>query len=289
MARWDYTNQTWDNIGGDHAGVNNPVHAITGDKQGNIYFGGEFTESVPGLVYPDPITLNRVARLRPGQNALEPLGDGIADGIVWFVYWDNTLNKLLLSGSFSVIGVRTVDRAVYWNGTTYEKLPLDFPGTATVTSFARHANGDYYIGFDTTGTMIIPSALNTITNSGTDESKPIFVFDSSADVIGTEYAQLTTLGNRTTMTQINFNDLFILAGSTIYVDIEAKRVYRRTGQTLQDITPGVFRRDSDVTAFALAPGVNEILVSAPDVNGTPSIDAYMLWRNKHWSLSGTAA
>lgn len=290
MARWDYELQGWDNIGGDHTGVDDTVYAITGDKQGNVYFAGTFTETVPGLVYPDPITLNRVARLRPGQNTLEPLGEGISNGIVYFAYWDEALNKLLLSGSFtSLSSGRSVERAVYWNGTTYEKLPLDFPGSATVYTFARHANGDYYIGFDTTGTMIIPSALNTITNNGTDESKPIFVFDGKADVIGTEYAQLSTLANRTTGAQINFNDLFILAGSVIYVDIEAGRVYRRTGQTLQDITPGVFRRDSDVSAFALTPGVNEILVSAPDVNGTPSIDAYMLWRNKHWSLSGTAA
>jgi len=293
VARWDYADQGWHSIGTTNEGVNASCLSITGAAMGNIYFGGAFTETYaagPGF---DLIEINYIAKLAPGGTGnLQPLGNGV-NGSVYFMKWDTTLNKLFLSGNFTLLNIGTIslaaDRTAFWNGTTFEKFPLDFPGTAQVSSYARHANGDYYLGFDTSGTMIIPSALNSVTNTGTDDTKPIFVFDSSADVIGTEYAQLTTLTNRTTGAQINFNDLLILAGSIIYVDIAQGRVYRRTGQTLQDITPGVFRRDSDLTNFALAPGVNEILVAAPDANGTPTIDAYMLWRNKHWSLSGTAA
>lgn len=290
LARWNYASSAWEELGGyDQAGVDDTVYSLTGDTQGNLYIGGSFTESVP-LVVTDPIPLNYIAKYRMGSDSnLEPLQSGM-NGYVFFVKWDVSVNKLLLAGAFTLSDVTryALDRTAYWNGTTFEKLPLDIPGSATVYAFARHANGDYYLTFDTTGTMGIPSALNAITNAGTDETKPVFVFDASSGTVGTDYAQLATLANRTTGKQINFNDLYILAGSIIYVDIGKGRIYRRTGQTLQDITAGVLRRDSDLSSFALQPGYNEVLLSAPDVVGTPTINAYVLYRNRHWTLSGTA-
>lgn len=297
-ARWDYLEQEWNTIGyldqmsGQGVeGFNAEVLKVTGDGT-YIYFGGTFTQSGSGT---ETILYKRIARYLPGRfTSPEEVGGGLADGSVYFLYWDRVLSKLLISGSFTSLtnGDRLVDRAVYWNGTTYEKLPLDFPGTVTIYAFARNeANGDYFYGFDTSGTMLVPGALNSITNGGTDDAYPVFVFDSSADVIGTEYATLTTLANRTTGAVVNFNDLRILAGSIVTVEFTPRgcKIYRLVGQSKVDLTEGTITRDSDESAFTLMPGLNQILLAAMDTNGTPSISTYVLFRKRHWSASGTAA
>lgn len=295
LARWDYTSATWNTVGGLFAGVDGPIYSMVGDGQGNIYLGGGFTETEGGPVGSTPITLNGIAKYRMSDyGTLEALGDGVGGGNVYFVYWDKVLGKLLLSGSFTSTfnGRILADRVLLWNGSTYETLSLNFPGSVIVYAFARNpANGDYVFGFDTTGTMVVPGALNNVTNGGTDDAYPIFVFDSSADVIGAEYATLTTLANRTTGAQVNFGDVRILAGSIVTVEFSpaGAKVYRLVGQSKVDLTPGAFTRDSDISKFVLMPGLNQILVAVLDTSGTPSITCYVLWRHRHLTLSGTAA
>ena len=136
--------------------------------------------------------------------------------------------------------------------------------------------------------MVVPSALNSITNNGTTDAYPIFVFESIGTTIGTDNARLDIIANRTTGKQINFNGLNLIEGSLIIVDTWRQRVYRIVGQTKADLTEGVIRRDSDWSDFILTPGVNEIMIAAPDVTGTPTINAYLLFRKRHNSLSGVA-
>lgn len=294
-ARWDYATQSWDAIGNYDAmtgegteGFDAEAYTVVGDGK-YIYFGGSFSNTESGTA----VAISRIARYLPGRfNNPEQLGAGLSGGNVYFLYWDAVLNKLLISGAFSSIGTRATDPAVYWNGSTFEKIPLDFPGSTTVSAFARNpVNGDYFYGFNTTGTMLVPGALNSITNNGTDDAYPVFVFDSSADVIGTEYATLTTLANRTTGAVINFNDVRILAGSIVTVEFSPQgcKIYRLVGQSKVDLTAGAIVRDSDVSAFSLMPGLNQILLSAMDTSGTPTISCYCLYRYRHHSLSGTAA
>lgn len=297
-AWWDYSEQEWKTIGyfdqmsglGAEGFNGTSVNSITSDGT-YIYFGGDFTENGAGT---ETLTYARIARYLPGRfSHAEEIGGGVAGGAVYYLYWDRVLNKLLVSGAFTSVGggIRLVDQAVYWNGSTFEKLPLNFPGSTTIYAFARNeANGDYFYGFNQSGTMIVPGALNSITNGGTDAAYPVFVFDSSTDVIGTEYATLTTLANRTTGALVNFNDLRILAGSIVTVEFapSGARVYRLVGQSKVDLTAGAFTRDSDISAFMLEPGLNQILVAAMDTSGTPTISAYVLYRKRHWSLSGTA-
>lgn len=287
IARWDFVDEDWNTVGktGD-PGVNDIVNSLTADPTGMLYLGGLFTENTPGVV------LNYIAKTKIGSVSIDPVGSGV-NAEVNFVYWDNVLNKLLLSGQFTLPLFSqnlNLDRVGYWNGTTFESLGLDFPGTPTVYAFARHANGDYHFGFTTTGTMIVPSATNNVANGGTDLAYPVIVLDASADPVGTDYAALTTLGNRSLGVQVNFNDLRILAGSIVVVDFNpgAQRVYRIVGQNKVDLTSGTFRRDSAPSSFVLTPGLNQILVACPDVVGTPDIDVYLLHRRRHWSLSGTA-
>jgi len=293
-GRWGYSDQAWHSIGdGDGGeGFDAVVNAITGDGH-YIYFGGNMTQTNAGMVGA-AIPVKKIARYISGDHTHpEQLGSGAVGGAVNFLYWDTVLSKLLISGAFTSIGTgRLIDNAVYWNGATFELIPLNFPASSTVTAFARNlVNGDYFYGFNTTGTMLVPGALNSITNNGTDDAYPVFVFDSSTDVIGTEYATLTTLANRTTGAVINFNDVRILAGSVVIVEFSPQgcRIYRLVGQSKVDLTNGAIVRDSDVSAFALTPKLNQILLAAMDTSGTPSISCYCLYRHRHHSLSGTAA
>ena len=50
---------------------------------------------------------------------------------------------------------------------------------------------------------------------------------------------------------------------------------------------GIVSRDSDLANFYLAPGDNSITVYIKEV-GSPTITAYMQWRNTHWSADGVA-
>lgn len=296
-GRWDYSEQTWYSIGDGEGGegFNDTVNTITGD--GNyIYFGGSFTQTNAGTIGA-AIPIKYIARYVAGTHTHpEQVGSGV-NAAVYYLKWDKPVGKLFLSGIFTTVGIggtTTIpsDRTAYWNGSTFEKVPLDFPGSATVYAFVRNeVNGDYFFGFDTTGTMIVPGALNSITNNGTDDAYPTFVFNSSADVIGTEYATLSTIANRTTGVSVNFNDVRILAGSIVTVEFSPQgcKVYRLVGQSKVDLTAGAIVRDSDVSAFSLMPGLNQILLSAMDTSGTPTISCYCLYKHRHHSLSGTAA
>ena len=295
-GRWDYSEQAWHSIGDGEGveGFNDTVTSITGD--GNyIYFGGAFTQTNAGTIGA-AIPINYIARYVAGTHTHpEQVGNGV-NAAVYFLKWEKPVGKLFLSGLFTSVGLGSTttipsDRTAYWNGTTFEKVPLDFPGAATVYAFVRNeVNGDYFFGFDTTGTMIVPGALNSITNNGTDDAYPVFVFDSSADVIGTEYATLSTITNRTTGVAVNFNEVRILAGSIVTVEFSPQgcKIYRLVGQSKVDLTTGAIVRDSDVSAFALMPGLNQILLAAMDTSGTPTISCYCLYRYRHHSLSGTA-
>jgi len=242
------------------------------------------------------IPISKIGRYLVGNHSHpEQLGDGLSGGSVTYLYWDTVLNKVLAAGAFTTVLMGnydyTVDRIVYWNGSTFERLALDFPGSSSLYFFVRNpVNGDYFYGFADAGTMIVPSALNSITNNGTDDAYPVVVFDSSADVIGTEYATLVTLTNRTTGAQVNFNDVRVLAGSIVTVEFspQGAKIYRLVGQSKVDLTPGAFTRDSDISAFSLMPGLNQILLAAADTSGTPTISCYLLYRKRHWSMSGVA-
>ena len=47
-------------------------------------------------------------------------------------------------------------------------------------------------------------------------------------------------------------------------------------------------RDSDIVGFYLLPGTNYISIFVFEA-GSPTVTAYMQWRNTHWSADGVAA
>jgi len=291
MAYYNLSTDTWSKLttgtSGANTGTNGAVYSITLGDNNKIYIGGNFTQ-VAGR------DANNVAWRYFSEPSWHPMGQGLTGGLgipVEYMVWDEVLQKLLISGRFTTAGINTVDRVVLWNGTSFERVGLDFPGDAAVYSFVRNPrNGDYFYAFDTSGTIIVPSATTTLTNNGTDDTYPVFYFVGGGST-GSAYANLLFITNLTTGARLAFEKLTINDGSTVVIDLTPGRVkvYRIIGQTLYDLTVGAFSRESDIAAFTLRPGVNMLTVAAANVNGSPTITAYALWRNRHHSLSGTAA
>lgn len=284
VAKWKYSTQAWQAIGSAGSpGTNDVVAALAGDDAGNIYLGGNFTQA-------SGRTVNYVARYDIGAHIFRAMGNGL-NSTVYRMVWDEVEKNLVIGGAFTANNesTLTLSYGALWNGTTFESLAFTLATGMSVLEYARSPRGDKFYGLFDAGTITVPSAANILNNVGTDETKPTIIFDSSADVIGTEYATLYYIANLNTGSRLNFQDLKLLAGSVIIIDTAKNKVYRRIGQFLEDITSGIIRRDSDITSFALEPGNNTIVVSAQDSNSTtPTITSYALWRNRHWSISGTA-
>lgn len=288
MARYVPSTSTWNALAGGSgavSGTNGAVYSILVGDNNKIYIGGDFT-TVAG------VSCNNVAWRYVSNPHWYSLGNGVTGGTipVEFMYWDAVLNKLLISGQFTDVDGKPTDQAVYWNGSAFEALALDFPSSSTVYNFVRNPRtGDYFIAFDTTGTMTVPSATTNVTNTGTEQTWPQFHFEGGGS-IGSAYATLQFIYNQANGARLAFNDLHLNEGAEVVIDLTPGRVqvYRLIGQTRYDLTEGAFTRDSDVAAFVLEPGVNPLVVAAADGNGTPTITAYVLWRNRHGTFTGAA-
>lgn len=295
IARYKVATSEWNALAtgtGASSGANGAVYSITVGDNNKIYIGGDFT-AVGGRSF------NNVAWRYIDSPAWFGLNNGVTGGLgipVEYMYWDSVLNKLLISGQFDTVSIIggtdvPVDQAVYWNGSSFEFIGLDFPASSTVYNFVRNQRtGDYFIAFDTTGTMVVPSATTTVTNNGTDDA-PLTLHFIGGGSTGSAYAELLFVLNETTGARLSFNNLTLNEGSEIVIDLRPGKtsIKRIVGQTVYDITEGTFARESDTASFRLAPGANKITVAAADVNGSPTITAFALWRNHHNTISGTAA
>jgi hypothetical protein len=77
----------------------------------------------------------------------------------------------------------------------------------------------------------------------------------------------------------------LLDGESLTID------FKEGNRTIESSTFGSswqsVLRNSDFGNFYLAPGDNNISVFV-DEAGSPTITAYMIWRNTHWSADGVA-
>ena len=97
-------------------------------------------------------------------------------------------------------------------------------------------------------------------------------------------ATLQYIKNETTGATLYLNHA-LLDGETLTLDFtEGKRTI--TSSMFGSILHAVLR-GSDFGDFYLAPGENNISVFVNEV-GSPTVTAYMIWRNTHWSADGIA-
>jgi len=319
LSKWD--GSSWSVVGT----LNNPATAIVFDKADNMYIGGSFTtiDSDPYnriakydgntwstlssgmsntvfdlLVSPNGylyacgrfitaggLTVNGVARWN--GSAWAALGTGTNSDVETtypeYLALDND-GQLYMVGYFRNVGGLTVmNRMAIWNGTTWSPMDINFlPDSDTVTVHSIFIKGiDIYIGVNSNATSAVSSYSNTITNNGTRSVYPKIVIERS----GGTSASIQFIKNETTGAVLYF-DYSLLNGEKIELDLREGNRYL-TSSFFGDNWSGLLR-GSDVGSFYLIPGNNTISVLIT-TTGSPTITAYLQWRNTHWSADGVAA
>jgi hypothetical protein len=243
--------------------------AIAINAGGDVFVGGDFTSAGGN-------TVNKIAKWN--GSVWEALGSGL-NGEVYSLSFDNDV--LYVCGTFtSAGGINVSDRIAIWNGSTWARVDIDLPGTATV-QMAKIIDGDLYLGWaNATGTATT-SYPNAITNNGSRSAYPKIVFERN----GGTTATVAWIKNETTDTTLYF-DYDLLDGERITIDLsEGDRSIKSSyfGNVWSALL-----RNSNVVDFNLLPGTNKVSIYI-NQTGSPTMTAYMQWRNTHWSVDGVAA
>ena len=186
-----------------------------------------------------------------------------------------TTNRLILA----VITTTLEEIVIYslWRWALPE-FDINLPGDPEVWDFDLDGD-DLYIAFSTTGTATI-SDNQTVTNNGSKAAYPIIVFERS----GGTSATVNYIKNETTGAVL-WMDYDLLDGEKITIDLTPRSKSIKSSQ-FGDVLHACLR-PSDFGSFSLLPGDNSISILI-DEAGSPTITAYMQWRNTHWSADGVA-
>jgi hypothetical protein len=258
IVKW--TGSAWESLG---TGLNSSPNSIAIDSHGNLIVGGIFT--VAGGV-----SASRIA-IWSGTK-WSALGGSI-DNSVWTVISYN--NKIYLGGLFTTAGdISLVDRAaVYLGNGIYQPLDINLPGTPAIYALLFDNLGNLYVGNNETGNAETAGDTD-VTNSGTAKTYPIIT------VTGPGLLRLIT--NTTTGRGIYFNDLTLLAGEVITLDMRPGKISMIStfrGSILSYVLPG------SSYDFPLMPGSNRI---ATFIDGTTDANttATMQWVEKYHGIDG---
>ena len=138
-------------------------------------------------------------------------------------------------------------------------------------------NGKYdvYIGFNGTGTGYY-AGLVSPDNEGSQPAYPIIYVARS----GGTSATLKTLRNETTGAELLF-DYDLLDGEVLTINLtpDAKSIT----SNYFGLRPDAILANSDFGSWSLLPGDNDVSCFV-DVSGTPSVLAYMAWRDTYKSF-----
>lgn len=239
---------------------------------GDLILGGTFT-SVGG------VAANYIARWN--RYAWSALGTGM-NSIVYALGFDAD-GLLYAGGSFHIAGGITVANALArWNDSVWMHVGMTLPGgaAANVLCFAQHANGDFYIGYNQSGSLAVPGRT-TVTPAGTRTTYPVITLKRSGGT--TAVAQL--LYNETTGALLLLN--YALAdGETLTITLEPSE--RSCVSSLWGPVWRAMFQASDLATFYLLPGSN-VISAFVSTTGSPTLTATIQWRNLHWSSDGVAA
>lgn len=185
---------------------------------------------------------------------------------------------LVAVGNFTHSGLQSVRSVGVWNGSTWLNLDVQIQFVALNTDFVNtvainRTNDDIFMAYElVSGTQhILSSGLNTITNPGTTESKPVIY------VLGPGI--LRWIGNRTTGKGINL-DMTILSGEEVFFDFARGEIY----STVRGSLFYAMLEGADFRSFALAPGENILeCFMVNDVNASMQIT----FVPSHWSADAT--
>jgi hypothetical protein len=229
--------------------------------------GGEFT-AVGG------VSASNIARWN--GSSWEALGAGVNSDVYSLAVAPN--GDVYAGGTFTSAGDVTLgDRVAVWNGSTWNHLDVDLPGSPEVQTLLIDDIG-IYLGFSTTGTATT-SYTNTVTNNGTASAYPIITVKRS----GGTSAIVEWIKNETTGKRILVN-YSLQDGETLTIDLRPGR-REVTSSYYGDVWRAILR-GSDFADFSLLPGSNLITVLVANTGAT--VTPTMRWRPTYWSTDGVA-
>ena len=266
IAKWD--GSAWSALGSGisgyfSGGMASQVLAITVDNTNNVYVGGDFLTM-------DGVAVNGIA-LWNGQK-WSALGNGVNHQVFNITIYNN---KIYLYGYFTSAGDVTLsDRvAVYLGNGIYQSLDINLPGTPTVRKLLFDNLDNLYVGYTTSGSAET-AGDDIITNSGTAVTYPIITV--------TGPGLLRQIVNTTTGKGLYFNNLTLLSGEVITMDLRPGRISMTStfrGSVLGYVLPG------SSYDFPLMPGTNRI---ATFIDGTTDANttATMQWVENYHGIDG---
>ena len=269
VAFWDGT--AWNAMG---PGLDDGLpYEITVGIDNKIYVGGNFVTT-----YDSSVTLNYIGVWNGESWA--PLGVGMNGDVRSISIGPDGL--MHVGGNFTEAGgIATPDKLARWNGSTWSHWDIDLPGAPRIWKVLVGAYNpvipslyDLYVGFTTSGTASA-AGLATVSNNGSATSYPRIVISRT---IGTT-ATLEFIRNETTG-RILLIERDILDGETLTIDLTPgvkTATSNFSGNIIGSILP-----NTDFATFSLIPGDN-VITCYVSVTGAPTIVAYMVWRNTHWS------
>ena len=267
IARFDGT--TWYPLGtGLSGGGSGWGWGIAIKENGNVYITGDFTSA-------NGVTCNNIA-VWNGSTFI-PLGTGL-NGVGYVVSFDYAGN-LYCGGVFTTAGgAALADRMAVWNGTTWNHLDINLPGTPIVYDILL-ANGkkDLYIGYTTSGNGYA-SVLTwvNVANEGSHSTYPKIGIHRANDGSG---CLIKYIRNETTRHTLRLN-YELQKGETLTIDLEQgdkSVVSDHYGPVLRAILRG-----SDFSKFCMQGGTNYISVHITE-SGSPTMMCWIEYITTHWA------
>lgn len=239
----------------------------------DVIFGGGFTTA--GGV-------SAVGIVRYNGRGFFALSSGVTGGSVYALSYSVQDAKLYVGGAFTSAGGLTLaDRVAVWNGSKWELVDIDLPGTPDVTAIYTTGQ-DIWLGFSTSGTGYFSNPV-TVTNAGNEPAYPII----SITRTGGTSATLQAIINETTGKRLLFNTSLNI-GQTLEIDLhpakKAMRVYGGNGIGAEDagwtMLPG-----SDITSFNIVRGDN-IISTFTSIGGSPTLTGFIRFVDTFGTLDG---
>lgn len=239
---------------------------------GILYVGGAFVEAGGNDLCPDPLG-GKIATWN--GNVWGGLGGGLVGGDVGAIAYDYVTGTIFVGGSFThfyqsmaASPIELGDGFVGWNGVAWFHPDVKLPDNPTeVRSLLGRENGDFMIGHSGQGNATT-TQLFLIDNQGDADAYPrIFMF-------GEGYVR--QIINYTTSEEIYFDNLQVLPGEVIILDLSLKTIVSNVrGNLLGRVTAG-----SDLATLRLIPGQNIISIYLPNALAEVNI----LWHDTYLSF-----
>lgn len=271
VAYW--SGSAWAAVGGDITGT---VRSMAIGPDGLLYCAGSFDDA-------DGSTeVNSVTRWNGA--AFEPLGQGLQNSgstaTVRAIAFDEN-GILYATGLFSESGDVSLNSFAQWNGSLWVSPSVVVPsGVGTGLSLLQGLNGDFYVGYDASGTATAPG-ITTVSYDGTAPTYPIIEITRSA---GTS-AKLRWIENQT-IGAIMFFDYDLLDGEKLTIDLTPGA--RTVTSSVFGLRWGAILQASNIAQWRMIPGDNDIAVLIEDV-GSPNMTIAIRWVTRHASADGVAS